>query len=265
MKNILLLLGLVLLQTHIQAQVIESDNMQMVFVQGGKYIMGCTKEQNINCNELSDELKEKCYNNCFEWELPTHNVTLSDFYICRFEITQSQWKSVMGDTLNNSYFQGDSLPMENISWLDVQKFISILNEKTGKSYRLPTEAEWEFAARGGNKSLKYQYSGDNDIDSVAWYKGNTNGSTHPAGTKKANELSIYDMSGNVWEWCNDIYSEYTDDAQFNPTGSVEGDYYVLRGGSWDSGAITARVSFRYDDLPNSVSFGIGFRLVLSAQ
>jgi formylglycine-generating enzyme required for sulfatase activity len=265
MKIFFLLLPYLFLQIQVSAQMVELDSMQMVFVQGGSYVMGCTTEQSFNCEELNEELKNKCKNNCFEWELPVHSVTLSDFYICRFEITQKQWKSVMEDTLINSFFKGDELPVESVSWVEIQQFINKLNKKTGKNYRLPTEAEWEFAARGGNKSLRYRYSGDNNIDSVAWYKENAGGCTHPVGTKKANELGAYDMSGNVWEWCNDIFTEYNLDNQDVAVESSDEKYYVLRGGSWDSGVITARVSFRYDDLPHSTNFGIGFRLALSAQ
>jgi formylglycine-generating enzyme required for sulfatase activity len=267
MKKIYLSILVIIFQLQANAQIIDIDSFQMVFVQGGTYIMGCTEEQKIDCTELPAGIKEKCNNNCIEWELPKHEVTLSNFYICKFEITQNQWKSVMNDSNDSlisrsSYFQGDDLPMESVSWIDVQKFIEILNERTGKIYRLPTEAEWEYAARGGNKSHPCKYSGDNNIDSVAWYKNNANGGTHPVGTKKANELGIYDMSGNVWEWCSDKFDEYTSEPQINPTVTSEGNYYILRGGSWDSGALTARIAFRYDDLPDTIGFGIGFRLVL---
>ena len=153
--------------------------------------------------------------------------------------------------------------MENVSWNDVQEFVAKLNELTGRKYTLPTEAQWEYAARGGVKTQGYKYSGSNDIDEVAWYGEDWNtGSTHPVDTKKANELGIYDMSGNVWEWCQDWYGSYSSEAQTNPVGSETGSARVLRGGSWLYGARYCRVSSRYYRDPSYRETRYGFRLVL---
>jgi TonB family protein len=158
-------------------------------------------------------------------------------------------------------FEENSLPVKNVSWDDVQKFIQRLNAKTGKKYRLPTEAEWEYAARGENKSSGYKYSGSNNIDDVAWY-GSTSGSTHAVGTKQANELGLYDMTGNVWEWCNDWYGAYPTLAQNNPTGPSSGSGHVFRGGSWNADASGCRVAYRSNYSPGSSNRNLGFRLVL---
>jgi len=164
---------------------------------------------------------------------------------------------------NPSYFQGDDLPVEMVSWDDAQEFFAKLNELTGKKYRLATEAEWEFAARGGKLSKNYKYSGGNDIDEVAWYYQNSGSTTHPNGTKKANELGIYDMSGNVWEWCNDYWGDYTDETQTNPQGPNEGSFRVFRGGSWPDDAPHCRVSARHYANPYNRYFNLGFRVALS--
>ena len=173
------------------------------------------------------------------------NVQINDLYICKYEITQKQWVQVMGN--NPSKFKGDDLPVEKVSWNDVQKFISKLNSITGKNYRLPSEEEWEYAARGGSKSNGYKYSGSDNIDEVAWYNKNSGRKTSFVGTKQPNELGIHDMSGNVWEWTN--------------TGG--GSAYVRCGGSWDDGAKGWRVSIRYFVNPNYKRNDLGFRLVLS--
>ena len=159
----------------------------MIPVEGGTFTRGATSEM----TEPSD------------WEKPTHQVTLSSYYIGETEVTQALWKAVMGS--NPSWFKGDDLPVEKVSWDDCQTFISKLNALTGKNFRLPTEAEWEFAARGGNQSRHTQFSGSSRIDDVAWYDGNSGDKTHPVKTKQPNELGIYDMTGNVWEWCQDWY------------------------------------------------------------
>lgn len=220
----------------------------MVFVRGGTFTMGCTDEQG---------------DDCFDWELPSHQVTVSDFYIGKYEVTQKEWREVMGT--NPSYFTGDNLPVEQVSWDDVQEFITKLNEQTGKNYRLPTEAEWEFAARGGNQSQGYKYSGSDNADLVAWYYENSNGTTHAVGTKQANELGIYDMSGNVWEWCSDWYGGYTADSQVDPTGPVTGSGRVRRGGDWGSNTRSLRVSDHSDYDPDSRSANLGFRLACSSN
>lgn len=164
---------------------------------------------------------------------------------------------------NPSRFVGDNLPVESVSYEDVKTFITKLNEKTGKTFRLPTEAEWEYAARGGKKSKGYKYSGSNNIDDVAWYYGNSNNKTHPVKTKRPNELGIYDMSGNVWEWCSDNYGAYSSSSQTNPTGPSSGSYRVDRGGSWHYNAGSCRVSTRFFSNPSDGYYYLGFRLALA--
>ena len=217
----------------------------MVYVEGGTFTMGATSEQ-----------QEPGYN-----EKPTHRVSLSSFYIGKYEVTQALWKAVMGS--NPSNWKGDNLPVENVSWNDCQTFLRKLNAMTGKNFRLPTEAEWEYAARGGNLSRGYQYSGSKKIDDVAWYRNNSGSKTHNVGTKAPNELGIYDMSGNVWEWCQDWYGDYHSYSQTNPTGPSSGANRVYRGGSWGSGAWLCRVAFRDKYTPGSRGNGLGLRLALS--
>jgi formylglycine-generating enzyme required for sulfatase activity len=163
---------------------------------------------------------------------------------------------------NPSFFKGDNLPVEKVSWDDVQDFIRKLNAQTGKRYRLPTEAEWEFAARGGNRSGGYKYAGSNSLGNVAWYDDNAGNKTHPVGQKTPNELGIYDMSGNVWEWCSDWYGSYSSGAQSNPTGASSGSYRVDRGGGWRSAAAGCRVAARGYNSPGYSYDDLGFRLVL---
>ena len=218
---------------------------EMIAVKGGTFTMGCTSEQGGDCD--SDEK-------------PTHSVTLSDYYIGKFEVTQKLWKAVM--RTNPSYFKGDNLPVEYVSWNDALEFIRKLNQKTGQNFRLPTEAEWEYAARGGNKSRGYKYSGSNNIGDVAWCAEYSGSKTHPVGTKSPNELGIYDMSGNVWEWCQDWYESYSSGSQTNPTGPSTGSHRVLRGGSWNGTAWICRVSDRDGNNPGDRDFNFGFRLVL---
>ena len=224
-----------------------SLDIEMVFVKGGTFTMGCTSEQGHDCIDM---------------EKPSHKVTLSSYYIGKYEVTQAQWKAVMGN--NPSYNKEDKLPVENVSWNDVQEFIKKLNDQTGQNYRLPTEAEWEYAARGGQNSKGYKFSGSNNINDVAWIENNSQNQTHSVGTKFSNELGIYDMTGNVSEWCSDFLGNYTSSAQTKPTGPSSGSYRVLRGGSWSCGADYCRVSFRSWYYPDGRRFShIGFRLVLS--
>ena len=218
----------------------------MVYVSGGTFTMGATSEQGSDV-----------YDN----EKPTHSVTLSSYYICKYEVTQALWRAVMGS--NPSHFEGDNLPVECVSWNDCQTFIKRLNSYTGRDFRLPTEAEWEFAARGGNYSRHYKYSGSNYISDVAWYSDNSGNRTHPVGTKQANELGLYDMSGNVWEWCGDWYGSYSSYSQNDPTGPNSGSCRVLRGGGWDGSVRGCRSSFRRsDNAPGYRDNGLGLRLVL---
>jgi formylglycine-generating enzyme required for sulfatase activity len=219
----------------------------MVAVQSGTFTMGCTADQD----------------NCANDEKPAHQVTVSSYYIGKYEVTQAQWKAVMGS--NPSHFQGDDLPVENVSWNDVQDFLAQLKNLTGKNYRLPTEAEWEYAARGGSKSRNTQYSGAYSPDNCAWYSNNSGSKTHPVGTKLSNELGIYDMSGNVWEWCNDWYGSYSSDPQTNPHGAYSGSTRVIRGGSWNFVAWIVRVSFRYAFTPVYRDYDLGFRLACSSK
>ena len=223
-------------------------NIEMVFVEGGTFTMGATAEQESDA---------------YDFESPTHSVTLSSYYIGKYEVTQAQWRAVMGS--NPSCFTGDNLPVEQVSWNDIQEFITKLNQQTGKTFRLPTEAEWEYAARGGNKSKGYKYSGSNTIGDVAWYGNNSSNTTHPVGQKAPNELGIYDMSGNVWEWCQDWYGSYSADSQTNPTGPSRGSTRVLRGGSWGSNARNCRVSIRNILNPDYGYDNNGFRLVCSSE
>jgi formylglycine-generating enzyme required for sulfatase activity len=227
---------------------IRSGEPEMVFVEGGTFMMGCTAEQDSDC-----EGKEK----------PAHQVTLSDFYIGKYEVTQAQWKAVMGD--NPSAFEGDSLPVERVSWDDVQEFIRKLNVRTGMNYRLPTEAEWEFAARGGTQSKRYTYSGSHTVDDVAWHYGNSGNKTHAVGGKQANELGIYDMSGNVWEWCSDWYDSYSSSLQTNPAGATDGFYRVNRGSSGGGIIGSVRVSNRGSSSPDFYGYFLGFRLARSSE
>ena len=220
------------------------DENTMIYVNGGTFTMGATAEQGSDAGDA---------------EKPTHSVTLSDFYIGKCEVTQAQWKAVMGS--NPSNFKGDNLPVENVSWDDVQEFIAKLNALTGKKFRLPTEAEWEYAARGGNQSKGYKYSGSNSINEVAWL----NGEPYPVGQKAPNELGIYDMSGNVEEWCQDWLGDYGSPSQINPTGPSSGSRRVVRGGSWYNRARYCRVSYRNGYGPGGRRDDTGFRLVLSAE
>ncbi|MDR0604460.1 MAG: formylglycine-generating enzyme family protein [Bacteroidales bacterium] len=221
----------------------KKKEIEMVYVQGGTFNMG-SNDGNSN-------------------EQPVHQVTLSSYYISKYEITQAQWKAVMGN--NPSYFKGDNLPVEQVSWDDVQEFISRLNAATGEQYRLPTEAEWEYAARGGQQSNRYSYSGSNNVNDVAWYSSNSDNKTHAVGTKQANELGIYDMSGNVWEWCYDWYGTYSASAQHDPMGASSGSYRVRRGGSWFSNAADCRVSFRSYASPGLRYYYLGFRVACSSK
>ena len=217
----------------------------MVYVEGGTFTMGATSEQ----KKPDDD------------EKPTHRVSLSSFYIGKYEVTQALWKAVMGS--NPSRFEGDNLPVERVSWNDCQTFLRKLNAMTGKNFRLPTEAEWEFSARGGNWSRGYQYSGSNVLSDVAWYYDNSGSKTHNVGTKAPNELGIYDMSGNVWEWCQDWYGVYDSSSQTNPTGAIGWSFHVRRGGCWRGDVGYCSLSQRGCSSPDYRFYNCGLRLVLS--
>ncbi|MDR3329043.1 MAG: formylglycine-generating enzyme family protein [Prevotellaceae bacterium] len=223
---------------------------EMVQVEGGTFLMGCTIELGSDC--LSDEN-------------PAHSVALSSFKISKHEVTQAQWLAVMGSwphaAPSPTYGTGDRYPAYNVSWEDAQQFIAKLNQLTGKSYRLPTEAEWEYAARGGAKSYRYRYSGSNTVGDVAWHSDNAGRATHAVGAKQPNELGIYDMSGNVWEWCSDKFGSYSGYEQVDPTGPTRGFNRVLRGGGWNNTAPACRATHRSYS-PGHHYHNIGFRVVL---
>ena len=231
-------------EAAVRTYTINGVSFDMVSVAGGAFTMGATSEQGSEAD--SDEK-------------PTHKVTLSDYMIAKTEVTQELWQAVMGS--NPSYFKGNNLPVENVSWHDCQEFIKKLNSLTGLNFRLPTEAEWEYAARGGKNSKGYKYSGSNDIGSVAWYNDNSS-STHQVATKLPNELGLYDMSGNVWEWCSDWYGDYSSSSQTNPKGPLSGSYRVNRGGSWDRYYRYCRVSSCVGDSPGCGYYTLGLRLAL---
>ena len=229
---------------------------KMVRVEHGTFQMGATAEQGSDA--YSDEK-------------PVHSVTLTnDYFMGETEVTQALWYAVMGQKptasgsqWSGTYGLGDQRPAYYVSWNDCQEFITKLNTLTGQTFRLPTEAEWEFAARGGNKSKGYKYAGSDNIGDVAWYSGNSNSSTHDVATKQANELGLYDMSGNVWEWCSDKYGSYGSSAQTNPTGSTTTvSIRVLRGGCWDIYAGGCRVSYRSNGGAGLRRDILGLRLAL---
>jgi sulfatase modifying factor 1 len=186
-------------------------------------------------------------------------INLSAFQISKFQFT-NRWWNIINTNLNA--LVNDDLPKNNVSWDDVQLFIEKLNKMTGRIYRLPTESEWEYAARGGNKSKGYVYAGSNDINEVAWYKDNSNSKLHPVAQKNPNELGIYDMSGNVFEWCSDWFGDYRRKSQDNPTGPSSGTARILRGGSWNYSKLYCSVSHRNSTLPIYRYRNNGFRLVL---
>lgn len=217
--------------------------IEIVFVEGGTFQMGS--------------------NSIFLYEKPIHSVSLNSYNIGKYEVTQAQWKAVVGN--NPSYYKDcDDCPVESVTWFEVQDFIRRLNAQTDKNYRLPTEAEWEYAAKGGKNSNGYSFSGSDNLNLVAWYGENSGGKTHVVGSKRANELGVHDMAGNVFEWCSDWFGEYSGLHQINPLGALPNECNVLRGGGLTSGSVMSdcRTSARMKysgSLRNSSS---GFRLVL---
>ena len=227
------------------AKVEEAIKIEMVLVKGGYFTMGCTSEQGSDCNHD---------------ERPAHNVRLNNFYIAKYPVTQKLWEKVMGT--NPSAFFGQDLPVESVSWEEAQLFIKKLNALTGKKYRLLTEAEWEYAARGGIKSKRQKHSGGNNLGKVAWYNANSEQKTHPVGTKQPNELGIYDMNGNVWEWVQDWKDGFDYSSKTSPTGPASGFNRVYRGCGWQDDALYCRVSRRGGSPPDYRGPYLGFRLAL---
>ena len=236
--------------------IIQSIADNMVYIPGGTFWMGCSHGDT----------------ECETDESPRHQITLSSYYIGKYEVTQAQWEAVMGTTVREQrnkvspswplLGEGPNYPMYYVSWNEVQEFIKKLNQMTGKSFRLPTEAEWEYAARGGNKSQGYKYAGSNNIEDVAWYYKNSGSKTHPVGQKQPNELGLYDISGNVNEWCADFYGYYNFAAKTNPRGPTSGIHMLTRGGCYDDSAQKCRVSSRSRSPGLSIANN-GFRLALS--
>lgn len=232
-------------------------NMKMIWVEGGDFQMGCMSEQE-DCNE--DEMNVR-------------NVTLDGFYIGMIEVTQEQWEKVMSTNIyqqqsltreKHTYGTGSNYPMYFVTWEEAMEFCKVLSNKTGKNYTLPTEAQWEYAARGGKKADGTRYAGSNMIDAVAWYGESikNGGAAHPCGTKRANALGIYDMSGNVCEWCKDWYEEnYASYDTTNPVGPASGSFHIMRGGSWGDDASYCRVMNREPSPLNVCDYSIGFRVV----
>ena len=220
----------------------------MVYLEGGTYKMGC--------GSWTDD--------CDGDEKPVHTVIVSSFYMSATEVTQAQWKSIMGN--NPSNFKGNNLPVENVSWNDVKQFLKKLNQQTGGGYRLPTEAEWEYAARSGGVNEKYAGTSSN-LGDYAWYRDNSNSNTHPVAQKMPNGFGLYDMSGNVQEWCSDIYdkSYYKNSPAKDPKGAKSGSSCVLRGGSWFMNVAFCRLSNRNFNFPQSRYNDIGFRLAMDKK
>jgi len=230
--------------------IVNGVSFKMKPIAGGKFRMGAQKTNSDGANydeEANDD------------EAPVHIVTLSDFCIGETEVTQELWEAVIGN--NPSVFKGEKLPVEHVSWNDCMEFITKLNLLTNQNFRLPTEAEWEYAARGGSKSQGYKYSGSNTIDDIAWYNDNSKVSTHEVASKLPNELGLYDMSGNVYELCQDAPIIYTRYSVTNPLAPVKSDSYcAIRGGSWYCADKDCRVSKRFHSTPTNADDWIGFRL-----
>ncbi len=226
---------------------VKGVEFKMICVQGGTFIMGSTIDQMYRSEKD---------------EFPPHRVALSTYYIGETEVTQELWQAVMGK--NPSNFKNPKAPVENVSWNDCQVFLSKLNALTGMEFRMPTEAEWEFAARGGCMTGNWMYAGTDYIDEVAWWVSNAN-KTNTVATKKPNELGIYDMTGNVAEWCYDWYGEYRDSCQTNPVGPLNGNNKCVRGGHWIDGSNAARVAFRYSLSPREYNYNTGLRIVAAVS
>ncbi len=229
------------------AEIVKEIDAQMIAVKGGNFTMGCVNQQDTEC---------------INWEKPRHTVTISDFKIGKFDVTQKQWKVIMGTTPSGKYCP--ECPVVNVTWFEAQEFINKLNQLTGKNYRLPTEAEWEYAAKGGSKSHGFRYSGSDDASQVAWYDSIISKEIHPVGTKKSNELGVYDMSGDVWQWCSDWFDAkyYMASPSNNPMGPSTTKVKVVRGGSWWGPMRDCRTANRDNFPPESKDDDVGFRLVI---
>ena len=226
-----------------------SANFTMKKVEGGRFRMGASPDDT----------------NAKDWEKPAHNVTLNDYYIGETEVTQELWKSVMGN--NPSKIVGDKYPVNNVSWDDCVAFCNELSRKTGRHFRLPTEAEWEYAARGGAKSKGYRFSGSNDLDEVSWDVDNSDSTAHPVKQKLQNELGLYDMTGNAWEICNDLYARYSGRDEVNPQGPSysEKEANVRRGGGWLNRGNSSRITYRYYTRFGQKNDFLGFRLAVDVK
>ena len=229
----------------------------MVKVEGGTFMMGA---------QNNDPQEPQYDANAMENESPVHQVTLSDYYINKYEVTQEEWETLMGYDMGwqNIYGKGNNIPAYNISYNEAQQFVQLLSKLTRMEFCLPTEAQWEFAARGGKKSQFYHFSGSNDVNAVAWHKNNTDNILHNVGEKQANELGLYDMSGNLWEWCFDSYYEYPTEPSSDPWPQW-GEPYVLRGGSWTYLPAYCRVTARDSYSGDAQSVSNGFRVALKVQ
>jgi formylglycine-generating enzyme required for sulfatase activity len=241
MKKTLLIFAITLLSS---AVLVAQAKPTMIAIEGGTFTMGSSEEK------------------------PTHTVTVSSFSMGKYEITVAEYKAfctAVGRSMPYapSWGWNDKHPMVRVNFNDANAYCSWLSETTGQNYRLPTEAEWEYAARGGQKNKGYTYSGGNDIEEAGWCSDNAGGQTQAVGRKQSNELGLYDMSGNVWEWCSDWYGSYTSEAQTNPRGASKGTNRVLRGGSWYFVAACCRVDFRRGSDPEDLDGGNGFRVVLA--
>ena len=235
-------------QPEYETFTVNGVTFKMIYVEGGTFTMGATFEQT----------------SAYENEKPAHRVTLSSYYIGEFEVTQELYLAVVGS--NPSNFIGAKLPVERVTWANCQTFVTKLSELTGRTFKLPSEAQWEYAARGGQKSQGYVYPGSNSVNEVAWYSSNSSSKTHEVGQKLPNELGIYDMGGNVAEWCQDWYgsSYYSSSPENNPTGPTSGSNRVERGGGYSAnyGAGFCRVSCRGSRTPTFSNKDLGFRVVL---
>ena len=270
MRQLWLILALLLTSTFVEAQgsgtskdsspkaggpvvtvkVADGVTLEMVRVEGGSFTMGC------NTTPKGVKLT-------YALARPEHKVTVDGFYIGRYEVTQGLWKAVMGE--NPSKFKGDSLPVECVSWEDAQRFVMLLSQMTGKRFRLPTEAEWEFAARGGAQKLPFAGCERSQLDLYCWYCANSEGGPHPVGRMKPNGLGLYDMSGNVAEWCQDWVEEYTEAEQTNPRGPKSGENRVLRGGHYNSTSAACTVYDRGWYLPSGKYEFYGLRVVMEEE